>query len=325
MNFYILLLISINILLAQNVPPLPQKLGRYTIRGSRVVRKPQSIKHITIKSHIVNGVSHYHCVDRDFTNYGEALQYCQLLYRCEAEKRHQASFNRKPLSVKCRNAISRISRSLSRKSQKKTTTNLPIRRNSTSNSNQSLVRNVIGNSLIEFYPDKKINVKSFSYMTWNKVWHSCNYKCYFSQNYGQFKNLIMTEINTYRLNHGVRQLISSSYLQDIAQKYANDYANKQKLNVNPYATYGVLHASVQITSASSIIRSFYDTKRKYSYFLNKPMSRVALCFTQIIWASTEKFGIGVQHHNTNLYIVLLFHPNGNIKGKFKKNIFHRIR
>uniref|UniRef100_A0A0N5C953 SCP domain-containing protein n=2 Tax=Strongyloides papillosus TaxID=174720 RepID=A0A0N5C953_STREA len=315
----------INILLAQFAPPLPPKQGRYSIRGSRVVRKPQSIIRYTVTSHMENGKSFYKCANRVFFDYGEALIFCQGLNRCEAAKRQKASLHLKSFNMKCRQTISRISRALSRKSQMKTTNNLPVRRNSTSNSNENLFKSVIGNTLKEFSPETKMNTKSSSYTTWKKVWNGFNLKNYHSTDYGLYKRLILTEVNAYRSNHGETSLVSSSYLNDVAQKLANNYAHRQKVEVNPYAMYGMLYASVKKFLASSIVKSCYDTKSKYSYILNRPISRAAFSFTQIVWASTKKFGIGVQHHNGHLYVVLLFLPKGNKKGEFKQNVFKRKR
>uniref|UniRef100_A0A0N5B200 SCP domain-containing protein n=1 Tax=Strongyloides papillosus TaxID=174720 RepID=A0A0N5B200_STREA len=325
MRPYILLLLLIKILLSYDAPPLPPKQLRYSIRGSRVVRKPQSIKHYTITSYRVSGKSVYKCADKKFHNYGEALEYCQFLNRYEAAKRKKNSWRIRSSLMRSKNSFKRSNKFPSIKSPTGTKNNSSGKGNSIANSKKDYNKNVIGNTEKEFSMNQKMNTESFSFYIWRRVWNSCNVICYRSNRYGKYKSLILDEINYYRSNHRGDKLVSSLHLNNLAQRLANKYANEQKLDVNKDATYGMLYANVKISLARVVLKSFYDTKSKYSFYFNKPLSRTALSFTQIVWTSTQKLGVGVQQHKDHLYVVLIFYPKGNKRGEFQKNVFKRVR
>jgi hypothetical protein len=48
-------------------------------------------------------------------------------------------------------------------------------------------------------------------------------------------------------------------------------------------------------------------------------------FTQIVWKSTQEFGIGKAHtRGGKLIVVANYHPAGNIMGKFHENVLPPI-
>uniref|UniRef100_A0A0K0FD15 CAP domain-containing protein (inferred by orthology to a zebrafish protein) n=1 Tax=Strongyloides venezuelensis TaxID=75913 RepID=A0A0K0FD15_STRVS len=326
MRLYILLLLLIKVLLSFDAPALPPKQGRYLIKGNYILRKPQSITYYKITSYKHNGKSFYICADKTFQNYGKALKYCQCLSRYGAEKRGRNSWRTRLFLKKCKNFHKGLNEVPSRKSPTVGKNYFPGRGIFIKNPKKDLDKNVIGNEKKEFSIAKKMNTKSFTFYIWKKVWVGCNVVCYRSNHFGKYKSLILEEINNYRSNHRGDKLVPSFQLNNLAQNLANNYAKKQKLYIDRYAGYGILYANVNISLATIIIKSLYDTKSKYSFYFNRPFSREALCFAQIVWSSTQKIGIGVQQYKNNLYVVLLFYPKvSNKKEDFTTNVFKRVR
>uniref|UniRef100_A0A0K0FCZ8 CAP domain-containing protein (inferred by orthology to a zebrafish protein) n=1 Tax=Strongyloides venezuelensis TaxID=75913 RepID=A0A0K0FCZ8_STRVS len=197
------------------------------------------------------------------------------------------------------------------------------RRNSQSSSKESLINNAVGNKIGEDLFAKKTRRKPKSHMIWLKVWNDCNAMCYSKNQFEVYKGLVSLEINMYRLIHRVNRLKLKSQLSVIAQELTEIYAVKQKIDSDLYPNYGILYGKSSIASASTIVKSWYETSRKYNFLLSKPSSTSALSFTQIVWGSTTEFGIGVKDDNGYLFLVCVFYPKGNQKGKFRKNV-HRL-
>jgi len=48
-------------------------------------------------------------------------------------------------------------------------------------------------------------------------------------------------------------------------------------------------------------------------------------FTQMVWKSTCRIGMGIQRRSDSLVIVALFNPGGNVSGQFESNVFRPRR
>uniref|UniRef100_A0A0N5B1Z7 SCP domain-containing protein n=1 Tax=Strongyloides papillosus TaxID=174720 RepID=A0A0N5B1Z7_STREA len=132
-------------------------------------------------------------------------------------------------------------------------------------------------------------------------------------------------MNMYRLHHKANILEMSTRLSHIAQILAEKYVKKQELDVDLQPDYGILYTKSRIASASTIVKHFYETNIKYNYILNRVSSRAAYSFAQIVWRSTKQIGIGLKDDNGYLYVVFIFFPKGNEKGKYKKNVHRWIK
>uniref|UniRef100_A0A0K0FCZ6 CAP domain-containing protein (inferred by orthology to a zebrafish protein) n=1 Tax=Strongyloides venezuelensis TaxID=75913 RepID=A0A0K0FCZ6_STRVS len=181
-------------------------------------------------------------------------------------------------------------------------------------------------SVIYYRISEMIHIKTMKnkpkdHMIWLKVWKGCNVNCYSKDHNDVYKGLASLEINMYRFLHRVKHLKLSSYLGVIAQELAEEYAIRQKVDLNLYPSYGILYDKSSIASASTIVKSWYERSRKYNFMFGIPTSKSALSFTQIVWKSTTELGIGVKVDNGNLFLVCVFYPKGNQKGKFKRNVY----
>uniref|UniRef100_A0A0N5B1X3 SCP domain-containing protein n=1 Tax=Strongyloides papillosus TaxID=174720 RepID=A0A0N5B1X3_STREA len=194
------------------------------------------------------------------------------------------------------------------------------RGSSLSTSRNRLSSNIIDNEISKGSHDKHTKNKLRSQLIWLKAWELCNLKCYSANNYEVYKQRFFNEINMYRSLHKVTSLELSAGLSVLAQKIADEYAARIKFNVDEYPNYGILYGRSRVEAASTILKSWYDKNEKYNFFWGKTSSKSALSFTQIVWATTNKFGIGVQHDNGYLFVVCVFFPKGNQKGKYKKNV-----
>uniref|UniRef100_A0A0K0FD06 CAP domain-containing protein (inferred by orthology to a zebrafish protein) n=1 Tax=Strongyloides venezuelensis TaxID=75913 RepID=A0A0K0FD06_STRVS len=194
------------------------------------------------------------------------------------------------------------------------------RKSSLSRSRESLNGNSLDKEENKKHLDKYTDKKPKSHQIWLRVWSRCDVKCYSKQYYEKFKSLVFTEINLYRQLHKAIPLVLNAKLEIIAQELVDKYSWEKKLDIDNYYYYGVLYGNSRITSASKIIKSWYDTNDKYNFLLGKKISPAALSFTQIVWASTTQLGIGVQHEDDHIFVVCIFYPKGNIKKEYKKNV-----
>uniref|UniRef100_A0A0N5B1X0 SCP domain-containing protein n=1 Tax=Strongyloides papillosus TaxID=174720 RepID=A0A0N5B1X0_STREA len=197
------------------------------------------------------------------------------------------------------------------------------RRNFLSRLKESLNNNAIYKQISKVIHSKNARKTSKSHMIWLKVWKGCNVDCYSKDHYDVYKGLASLEINMYRFLHRVNHLKLSPQLGAIAQELAEKYAIRQKIDLNLYPSYGILYGKSSTLSALTIIRSWYETSKKYNFLLSRTVSKSALSFTQIVWESTTEFGIGVKDDNDYLFVVCVFYPKGNQNGKYKKNV-HKL-
>uniref|UniRef100_A0A0N5B3S9 SCP domain-containing protein n=1 Tax=Strongyloides papillosus TaxID=174720 RepID=A0A0N5B3S9_STREA len=194
------------------------------------------------------------------------------------------------------------------------------RKNSISKSRESLNNIAIGNEISEDPYAKNMRKKPKSHEIWQKVWKYCSVQCFSENYYDVYKQKALLEMNMYRLKHRSNILEINIKLAEFAQELAEQYVTTQNVDVNVYSNYGILYGKSIITSATTIIKDFYETNVKYNYILNKVSSKAAYSFTQLVWKSTKQVGIGVQDDGKYLYVVCIFSPKGNKKGEYKKNV-----
>lgn len=138
--------------------------------------------------------------------------------------------------------------------------------------------------------------------------------------------LIINSINTYRSNHCTPLLQYDLDIENIANKSAillsndtnfnNKYINSENIaliddnNENNDKTYAVIAA----------INLFYNQYNNYNYS-NPQFNYNTSCFTQLLWASTAKCGVGISNNNKNkLIIVIKFSKAGNIENEYNINV-----
>ncbi|CAF0861552.1 unnamed protein product [Rotaria sp. Silwood1] len=151
--------------------------------------------------------------------------------------------------------------------------------------------------------------------------------------YSKFVSNMVQLHNYYRARHSASPLTISQRLNYIAQKYAEYLAATSKfehsgnrfenesLGENLYMQW-ISHGKVPV-SAREATKSWYDEIELYS-FKRPYYSEETGHFTQMVWKSTQKIGIGValSADEREVYIVANYYPAGNIinPGYFEKNV-----
>lgn len=65
-----------------------------------------------------------------------------------------------------------------------------------------------------------------------------------------------------------------------------------------------------------IVREWFDESKQY----NGTNEESALKFSQLVWKSSSKLGVGHAYDGHKLYVVALYKPSGNIRGEFGANV-----
>lgn len=157
----------------------------------------------------------------------------------------------------------------------------------------------------------------------------------------QFYNAALERNNVYRNLHGVGQLKKDDYLYKMAFILAKQKLREDTLKYNnlTYKNHDELGMNVLICDkkldGEQLMDEWYDEINNYNFI--EPNEYECVDFTQMIWKNSEKFGCGyycleVNEENENnnnenqskkYCYVALYHPAGNIPGKFTKNVFRR--
>ncbi len=72
----------------------------------------------------------------------------------------------------------------------------------------------------------------------------------------------------------------------------------------------------------------YAKGKRYDYSINA--SQNAESFTQLIWRGSSDIGVGVagntnQKNEGDIYMIVVYNPNGNVIGQFTRNVFPPVQ
>ncbi|CAF4512455.1 unnamed protein product, partial [Rotaria sp. Silwood2] len=139
--------------------------------------------------------------------------------------------------------------------------------------------------------------------------------------------------NNYRARHCAPPLVISQRLNQIAQSYAEHLAatstfehsgNKfgdEPLGENLYMQW--ISAGRVKASARDAMKSWYDEISMHN-FQRPKFSPKTGHFTQLVWKSSKKLGVGIAYspNGHEIYMVTNYYPAGNIMGPgmFEKNV-----
>lgn len=139
--------------------------------------------------------------------------------------------------------------------------------------------------------------------------------------------------NHYRARHSAAPLVISQRLNYIAQKYADHLAatstfehsgnslGNEALGENLYMQW-ISRGRVPV-NARDAVKSWYDEIELYN-FKHPSYSEETGHFTQMVWKSTQRIGIGValSADQREVYVVSNYYPAGNIvnPGYFESNV-----
>eukprot|EP00939_MAST-03C_sp_MAST-3C-sp1_P003777 g3777.t1 len=126
--------------------------------------------------------------------------------------------------------------------------------------------------------------------------------------------------NQLRAVHGVPPLTYDSNVARTAQEWANHLRNIGTLTHGNMKNHGQnLAVSISDVSGEKVCQIWYDEGEAYDY--NEPgWNKDCTNFTQMIWKSTKKIGVGVAKRPDGMvYIVAHYYPAGNV-GSFRNNV-----
>lgn len=147
-------------------------------------------------------------------------------------------------------------------------------------------------------------------------------------------NAVLQHTNAYRDIHQARGVVHDPSISQISQAWANHLVSKKLFQHNSAVNsrgYGENLAqttwwgssadtSTVITAqVNHLIDLWYNEISLYNY-RNPVFSMKTGHFTQLVWQSTTKVGVGVAIANGNLCLVMNYDPPGNYKGQFQSNV-----
>ncbi|CAF1551756.1 unnamed protein product [Rotaria sp. Silwood1] len=142
----------------------------------------------------------------------------------------------------------------------------------------------------------------------------------------QFQNDVLYAHNYYRAYHCAQSLQLDDLLSTSAQNFAQKLADTNQFYHS--GTKGVGENLYMATSSNGIklhgytgVISWYNEIRSYN-FNNGGFSMATGHFTQLVWRSSTKLGVGIAYGNggRSAYLVAQYTPPGNYIGQFQTNV-----
>ncbi|XP_017772831.1 PREDICTED: uncharacterized protein LOC108559950 isoform X2 [Nicrophorus vespilloides] len=138
-----------------------------------------------------------------------------------------------------------------------------------------------------------------------------------------FRQECLEAHNKYRAKHGVPPLQLDNELSRYSDEWAKICADRSTLEHRKNNQYGEniysLHTQDTNIKGSVPVDSWYTEKNKFG-FGKEPKNLEAGHFTQIIWKTTERLGVGVAIKPGGIYVVCNYSPAGNFVGYFAENV-----
>lgn len=133
--------------------------------------------------------------------------------------------------------------------------------------------------------------------------------------------------NEFRRKHGVPELTLDNVLNGVAQSWAVQLGKSDSFGHNPSTKYGeniyCMWSSDRNASPNprDVCKAWYDEIRDYS-FGNESRGRATTGhFTQVVWKSSKKLGVGLAKTRTGKVVVVCnYEPSGNVAGQYVANV-----
>ncbi|UJR24307.1 hypothetical protein I4U23_027274 [Adineta vaga] len=154
-----------------------------------------------------------------------------------------------------------------------------------------------------------------------------------SGSFTTFQKQALAQSNTYRTTHCAPDLTLDKDLNTIAQNYAqtlcdtNSFAhsgntyNGQALGENLWQMSSSSPISKDSINGATPVTAWYDEISAYNFAAGVFASNTGH-FTQLVWKSSTKFGIGIccTSAGTTCMVVANYLPAGNVAGQFIANV-----
>ncbi|CAF0984533.1 unnamed protein product [Rotaria sp. Silwood1] len=148
----------------------------------------------------------------------------------------------------------------------------------------------------------------------------------FTSNQRQFQREVLSAHNFYRARHCAKPLQLNDVLSRSAQNFAQKLANTNQFHHS--GTPGVGENLYMAISSKSIkvngnapVTAWYNEIQHYN-FNRGGFSKITGHFTQVVWRSTTKLGVGIAYANggRSIYVVTRYSPPGNYAGQYQANV-----
>lgn len=140
---------------------------------------------------------------------------------------------------------------------------------------------------------------------------------------GDFNEMVLNQHNAMRRKHNVPPLTLDNTLNSVAQNWANRLAAENRLYHNPSTNYGenVFQGGQSNTSPQSVCEAFYSEIKDYRFGSGPRPGAVTGHFTQLVWKSSRKLGVGkATSRSGNVYVVCNYDPPGNYANQYNANV-----
>ncbi|XP_053960496.1 GLIPR1-like protein 1 [Anastrepha ludens] len=127
--------------------------------------------------------------------------------------------------------------------------------------------------------------------------------------------------NKFRAMHGTPALTINPTLTQIASKWAQSLAKRQKMEHSRDGKYGenIYYSSGQKVTPEMPVKMWYDEIANYD-FAKAQFSANTGHFTQLIWRDTKQVGVAYALSGEKVWVVANYNPPGNVNGFFKDNV-----
>lgn len=138
--------------------------------------------------------------------------------------------------------------------------------------------------------------------------------------------IALNYINRFREMHQVEPLIHDREITKVSTEWAQTIIDTGKFEhsttdygENIAYTYSPNHYNSFVRATNM----FYNEVKDYNYS-NPVFGYNTGHFTQLVWSSSKKIGIGMVSNDTITVLVLNFFPHGNVGGQFVNNVLPRV-
>ena len=137
----------------------------------------------------------------------------------------------------------------------------------------------------------------------------------------KFRKEAYETVNYYRQKHGAPPLEVDSEIQKYAQEWADKIAASGSISHRSNPKYGenLYMAGGPGQTGKKAIEFWYREMANFNF--KKPdFTPNSGHFSQLVWKSCQKMGIGVKFKGEKVIMVANFEPPGNMMGQFAENV-----
>ncbi|MHC5905572.1 CAP family protein [Streptomyces sp. S6] len=143
-----------------------------------------------------------------------------------------------------------------------------------------------------------------------------------------FDQQVLDRSNYHRAHHGVPALTLDPTISAWAQEWADQIARTGQFEHRPHNKYGEnLHYTWRsdgtAPTATDVVDGWYNQVRAYTYYGGEPDMATFKnwgLFSQLVWKSSARIGVGMARTNGKTYVVVDYDPYGNVAGRYAENV-----